>query len=228
MTIYCSSCRRIIKAATILALISAALILLLPEIIRRIAVNQLQHLVTAPVSINDVDLNLFTGRGRIEDLVIGKPDSRPILRLPAVTIGFSRKGLFTGEINLRSVVLQNSKLFVERIGPDTYNILKALRLPEGNGTGGAGFRINRLELQGGEIVFIDRTQEPDYELTLSSLNFAAGPISSLPQESVTPTKFRGGVRIGHGSVSVAGSTNTPRQPLETEVTAEITNVEVET
>jgi hypothetical protein len=45
-------------------------LLLLPEVVRHVAVQRLDALIPAPVTIRDVDLNLFTGRAQISDLVI--------------------------------------------------------------------------------------------------------------------------------------------------------------
>ncbi len=49
-------------------------LLILPEVMRRLAIQQLQAGLAAPVAITDVDLNLFTGRARFTDLVVGSKD----------------------------------------------------------------------------------------------------------------------------------------------------------
>lgn len=167
--------RRLIISTTIILFLIGAFILVLPEIVRRVAVDRLESFLTVPVSIGDIDVNLFSGRAQIENLVIGTDNKpRPILSLPAATIEFSRSALLRGEIDFADVALQNPELLIERLGPDSYNIVKALRLsdetPQDNQNGGVALSVSRLEVQSGQIVFIDHTKKPDYKLTLSSLN----------------------------------------------------------
>lgn len=226
---YRPSRRLIISTAVILALIGA-FILILPEVVRRVAVNRLQSALTVPVGIGDVDINLFTGRATIESLIIGRDDPRPIVSLPAMAVGFSRSGLLRGQINLQTIVLRNPQLILERLGADSYNILRAVRFPENSeetATGGAAFTMDRVEIHGGEIVFIDNTQDPDYRVTFSSLNLVAGPVSTLPDANVTPTDFTAGFRIADGSIKLAGSTSALKEPFEMELTAEIANVKLQ-
>lgn len=222
---------RLTVSTLLILFVLGAFIVMLPELGRRAAVKQLERVFTVPVGIDDVDANLFTGRVRIDNLTIGNNGSRPILRLPAVTIEFSRTALLTGQIDLGAIVLQNPELLVERTGPDSYNIIDAVRrsdkTPQDNQNGGVAFNISRLQIESGQIVFVDHTQEPDYELTLNSLNFAAGPISTLSQMSATPTTFKAGLRIADGSVTVEGSTKQLRQPEMVQLTAEINDVELQ-
>ncbi|HEX7226840.1 MAG TPA: DUF748 domain-containing protein, partial [Candidatus Binatia bacterium] len=227
---YRPSRKLIILIGVVVCLISA-FIVLLPEIVRRVAVNRLSNYSTVPVSIGDIDLNLFTGDAAVENLLIGN-QADPILSLPAAEIEFSRTALLSGEIIFSDILLREPELLIERIGPSTYNIVKAFRPPEKtpqeNGSGTVGFTIRHLEIQSGDIVFVDRTQEPDYRLTLSSLSFAAGPISTLPQPNATPTTFRAGFKIADGSLSLTGSTKDLGKPVTVELKATINNVELKT
>ena len=226
---YRPSRRLVISTAVILALVGV-FIVTLPEVSRRLAINRLQSILTVPVAIEDVDVNLFTGRAAVENLIIGAPDPRPILSLPVLAFDFSRLGLLMGRINLESVFVHNPRLFVERLGPASYNVLEAVRFPresDGATAGGFDLTIQRLEIDGGELAFIDHTQDPDYELTFSSVELAAGPITSLPDSKVAPTNFTGGVKIADGTVELAGSTTLFGETRETQITAEIANVELE-
>jgi uncharacterized protein involved in outer membrane biogenesis len=224
--------RRLIISTSIILFLIGAFILVLPEVVRRVAVNRLGSFFTVPVSIGDIDVNLFTGHAGIENLVIGSNQPRPMMTLPAVKIEFSRRALLRGEIDFADIVLQNPELLIERIGPSAYNIVNAIRrsneTPQDNRNGGIAFSIDRLEIQNGEVIFIDHTQEPDYKLTLSSLNFAAGPIWTLPQAGDEPTTFEARLRVGDGSMSVTGSTKQFREPTTVEIKADISNVGLET
>jgi uncharacterized protein involved in outer membrane biogenesis/outer membrane protein OmpA-like peptidoglycan-associated protein len=222
--------RRLIIITLAVCGLVAGFILILPEVVRRVAVNRLQMIFTVPVAIDDVDVNLFTGRATVDSLVIGKDEPRPILSLPAMTIDISRTALLIGELHLERIIMQNPQLLLERLEPDSYNILRAVRVPqesEGTTTGGAAFTINHLDVHGGEIVFIDHLRDPDYKVTFSSLEMAAGPISSLPEASITPTNFTLGLKIAGGTVKLAGSTTPFRDALNTQMTAEVANVKLQ-
>jgi hypothetical protein len=223
--------RRLVISTGIIFCLLGALITALPEIVRRVAVNRLGNYFTVPVSIEDIDLNLFTGRGVIESLVIGGNQTPPVLSLPAATIEFSRAALLKGQIVFSDIVAKQPELVIERLGPDSYNVVEAMSIPDTSsqdrGNAGLGFSIRHLGIQNGHIVFIDRTQEPDYKVALSSLNFAAGPISTVPEDQDTPTTFRAGVNIGDGSVTLTGSTKDLGKPVTAELKADISNVELQ-
>ncbi|HEX2228699.1 MAG TPA: hypothetical protein VHM64_16300, partial [Candidatus Binatia bacterium] len=167
--------RRLIISALAGLVLVGAFILILPELARRLAVDRLQSVFIVPVEIQDVDINLFTGRAAIENLIVGADNPQPILSIPGASIDFSRLGLLKGQIDLNSVALQNPTVFLERLGPTTYNVLKAIDFGKespqaGDHRGDAvSFSIERLEIHGGQVVFIDQTQEPDYKVTFSSL-----------------------------------------------------------
>jgi uncharacterized protein involved in outer membrane biogenesis len=224
--------RRLLISGALVAALSAAGIALLPEVSRRLAINRLESVFTVPVKIQDVDLNLFTGRAAIENLAVGGADNpRPILNIPAASIDFSPLGLLTGQIDLNSIVLQSPTLFLERLGPATYNVLKAVDFTKespkaGGRSGGVSFAMERLEIRGGEVVFIDHTQEPDYKVTFSSLDLTAGPIASLPGAEVTPTNFTAAVQIAGGTVKVAGSSTLFGTRRQTQMTAGVANVQL--
>jgi hypothetical protein len=223
------SSRLIIVSLVICGLI-AGFICALPEVARRIAVSRLQTIFTVPVTIDNVDVNLFTGRATVESLFIGKRDQRPILTLPAATIEFSRANLLLGGINLQTIVLQNPRLLLERLTPENHNVLAALRTPrksKDNKTAGVGFTIDLIEVRDGEIIFTDYVQDPDYQVTFSSFQLAAGPISALPEARATPTNFTVGLNVAGGTVKLAGSTTPLPDALDAQMTAEIANVKLQ-
>ncbi|HEX2225882.1 MAG TPA: DUF748 domain-containing protein, partial [Candidatus Binatia bacterium] len=60
----------------------------------------------------------------------------------------------------------------------------------------------------------------------SSLDLTAGPIASLPGVEVTPTNFTAAVQIAAGTVKVAGSSTFFGNRLQTQMTAEVANVQL--
>ena len=223
--------RLLIWSAAVLAIIGVSL-LILPEVARRIAISRLEQALTVPVRIDNVDVNLFTGRAALENVVIGSADPRPILTIPRASLKFSRRAAIVGDIDLHSITVEEPSLWIERVDQNTYNIVQALRVnptkpPTREKSEAQPFRfaIQKLEIWSGEVVFIDHTQQPDYRLTLRSLDVAAGPIASLPGEA-TPTDFTAGVQIAGGTIQVNGSSKLFGETLETELRAKVANVKV--
>ena len=227
--------RRLLVMAVVLLIILGLTILFLPEVARRLAVDRLEQALTVPVQIDDVDLNLFTGRATVENIAIGASEPRPILVVPALTLEFSRLALLRGNADVHSITVENPSLLIERLDAATYNVLQAVRgNPEKQQTGeakefstqGFAFSIRDLQIRSGEITFIDRTRKPDYRLTLSALDLSAGPISSLPGET-QPTQFSAGVRIADGVVRMEGSSKLFDDSVqETELRAAIENIKL--
>lgn len=71
-----------IVTAVLLVLI-AGIVLATPELVRRRLVAGIEARVVEPVSIDDVDLNLLTGRVRVTGLRVGAR-AAPLLRVPIV------------------------------------------------------------------------------------------------------------------------------------------------
>jgi uncharacterized protein involved in outer membrane biogenesis len=220
--------RRLIIATSAIAGLAVALILLLPEIARRVTIGRLENVITVPVSIADVDLNLFTGRAHLKKFIIGDTE-QPVLRLPAVSLRFSRTALLTGRINVEQLVLQKPALAVERIGPDRYNLFEILKPPKTVSNGGSpSLSIDKIEIQDGEVAFVDRTQEPDYQVKLVSFNLTAGPVSTLRQGDDPDTGFRGRFKIGNGAVAISGTGHRFQRSRSLAVKAEVSDIELKT
>jgi uncharacterized protein involved in outer membrane biogenesis len=218
--------RRLIGATFIIVTLAVVAILVLPEIVRRAASDRLGKMIAAPVSIGDVDLNLFTGRAHVDDFVIGDPEN-PILYFPEISMAFSRTALLTGRIDLAELIMQKPAVTIERIAADRYNIdILRGNTDEAGGTRPA-ISVDRIEVHDGRIVLVDRTRDPDYKLNLVSLNVAAGPISTLPQDDGPVTGFNAAFKIGEGSVSLSGEGRASQRPIAAELNANIDGVGLE-
>lgn len=119
-------------------------IVLLPEVLRWAVVRRLQARITVPVQIKDVDFNVFTGRARVSNLVIGESGSRPILKLPKLDLRFSRRALLRGQVVLRGLVFHQPQLFIERTGSGRMNVHAVVRPDQPTG-------IWPITLEGGSV-----------------------------------------------------------------------------
>ncbi|MGB7952044.1 MAG: hypothetical protein WCH75_30515, partial [Candidatus Binatia bacterium] len=144
-----------LSLALALSLIGLALVLL-PEWVRYYSLKQLRSNLETQVSIGDVDLNLFTGRAKVSDLVIGgrSQNQPPILRLPRLEIDYSLFELLQGRVHLDRVRLIGPDAFLERTGPARFNVM-ALAKPSESGReddpSSWDFTIEQLAVRDGEI-----------------------------------------------------------------------------
>ena len=216
----------LVGAVTVLLLIGAGL-LALPEILRRVAVAQLDKILAAPVSIQDIDLNLFTGRGSVSNFVIQSPkDPRPLVQLPRLDFDFWPLGLLRGRLTIHSLLLSQPELFIVRIEPTRFNITEVIELPdkERHGAPALEFTIEQFAVQGGTVAFLDRTVSPQFERTLKNVTLTAGRISSTPKLVVTPTSFDLRLNLDDGSVAMSGEATPIARPVGVEVTARWKNL----
>jgi Domain of Unknown Function (DUF748) len=197
---------------------------LLPRLVRRTAEERLQARVTVPVRIERLNLNLFTGRARLSNVVIGAAGGgQPILTLPALDLGLSYRGLLRGRIVLRYLTFDGLRVFVERTGPESVNVLQMLRPSEGGAM--APVTLEQVTLRGGTVTFVDRTQRPAFERTFTGVEGTVGYLSTLPEFRFTPTSFEVRIGIGRGALTVAGNTAPFARPGGLELIARMEGLE---
>jgi len=209
---------RLIATLGILAVVVTAVLALLPELVRRLAVGRLETIVAAPVSIQDVDMNLFTGTGKISGLLIGNGgiSNQPVLRLPVTDLHFSALDLVRGKIIIHTLALRQPQVRLVRNGPARFNVTDVLRL-HGNNGGSLEFTIEQTTIEDGTIAFLDRTVSPQFEHTFKNINLRAGRISSLPKFSVRPTSFALGLSVDGGSITMTGEATPIARPAGIQV-----------
>ncbi len=122
--------RLFVFGALVFVLIALGSLLLLPEVLRWAAVRRIQTRIAAPVQIKDVDFNIFTGRARVSNLVIGEVTGRPIFKLTRLDFRVSRRALLTGQIVFRKLIFSQPHLFIERTGTGRLNVLEMIRSQE--------------------------------------------------------------------------------------------------
>jgi hypothetical protein len=206
-----------VTAGVVVAILALGSIVL-PGLVRRAAVERLQAMVTVPVGIDRVRLNLFTGHARATGIVIGGAAGTPaILRIPALDVGVSYRALLGGQARVTYLVAHGPAVFVERTGPESVNVIQILK-PRAGGEP-AAVTVDRLEIAGGAVTFVDRTQFPPFERTFTSIHLVAGRVSTRPDLKLTPTSFELGLRIGQGALVIGGAAVPFGSPGGVELTA---------
>ncbi|HEX9880281.1 MAG TPA: DUF748 domain-containing protein, partial [Candidatus Binatia bacterium] len=211
--------RRLVTAALGLILLALVLVLL-PEVMRRVTVSRVHDRLAVPVSITDVDFNPFTGRARVKNLVIGRQDGPlPILQLAGIELRVSYLALLRGRVVLKNLVLGGPRLHVERTESGGWNLLEMLRPSAGNGGPGPDITVQGIRIEAGRLTFVDHAQREPFRLILDAIDFSAGTISTLPELVRTPTTFALKMNLGSGSIAVTGSGSPLGSPSSVEFTA---------
>lgn len=146
-------------AAAAVALTAA--ILAMPEVLRRIAVTRLGAATGRPVTIENVDFNLFTRRLVVESLAIGEPGGAPPLaRFRRLDVRSRLLPLLAGRLEVASIVLERPVLHIVRSGPSEVNFADVMgRLLAGESKP-VRIVLDRLVVAEGSVVFEDRAVEP--------------------------------------------------------------------
>src|SRR5262245_23216892 len=208
-----------VVGAVLLAVVVTALAL--PFVVRRSLIERLEARVTVPVHVGRVHANLFTGRARASDVVIGGADGAPpLLRIASLDAGLSYRGLLGGTSHLYYLTLNQPELFVERTGPESVNLILALRPSDDQGRP-AEFIVDRVSIGGGTIRFVDRTQTPAFERTFTDVSIATNRVSNLDRLRFTPTSFEVRVGIGGGALTVTGATAPFGRPAGVDLVARL-------
>jgi hypothetical protein len=129
----------------------------LPELVRRVAVARIHALTQRPVSIDRVELNLFTGRASIQGVRLGERDGQtPFADFARLDVRVRWLPLFTGRLHIGELALGDSTVRVVRRPDGTFNFSDLV-----SGEGGAPGRppavtVDRFVLTGGTVTLEDR------------------------------------------------------------------------
>lgn len=178
-------------------------LLLLPVVVRHVAVQRLDALIPASVAIRDVDLNLFTGRAQVSDLVIGGDGPETILRVPTLDLQFSRRALLHRQMIIHTVTAHQPTLRLERTGNRRWNVTEIFRsLVEGDADTGE-FTIARLDVQGGLITVVDHTTTPVAKSLVKDLALTIRPVPLIPEAK--PGQVTGNFQLDGAPVQMSGT-----------------------
>lgn len=198
-------------------------LILLPELARREAVRHLESRLNVSVAIRDVDLNPFTGRAQIKDLVIGGDrGGQPVLRVPVLDLTLDRDALLRRDVIIHRVTAHHLALHLERTGPTHWNIDPILRSRWEGGQNLGVFTIGQIQVTEGSITVVDRTTTPIVTNVLEDLDLTLQPVPMTADEE--PGQIVGKARMGEGSVQMSGTLHL--NPFESHLALGATRVPV--
>ena len=173
----------LIVIAAIFVVVAGVFLWALPEIVRRVAVGRIPELTGRAVSIEDMDLNVFTGSVAIKGFRLAEREG------PEAFIQFDRldarlflPSIVLFDIRLSRVSLTGLEARLIRTGPETFNfsdIMERLPKPDPNAKPGRlSVTLDRVALQRSRIQVEDRAVTPMADWSLQSLDAEASGFST--------------------------------------------------
>src|SRR5215831_14981081 len=155
----------------------------LPEIVRRAVVVEFPKLTGRAMSIEDIDLNLFTGRLVLKKLRIAERDpSEAFIQAERISLRLSPFSLIVGHLRLAELTFAAPRIRIVRTGPVEFNFSDLLaRLPRAEPNQPKSrftVTIVRLALQDGAVLISDGAVSPSREWQIQGITVEAGGLTT--------------------------------------------------
>jgi len=172
-----------LAVAAVLLILGGAFLWALPELIRRQAVARIPAITGRAVSIEDIDLNLFTGRLVIKSLRLAERDaSKAFVEFERLEARWSWPSLLASNIRLKEVRLVSPAVNLVRTGPREFNFSDLLDLiPPADPKAKPSrwkFTMEKLGLVLGTIVLRDDAVSPPATWRIQGLTIDAGDLTT--------------------------------------------------
>ncbi|MDD0969125.1 MULTISPECIES: DUF748 domain-containing protein [Pseudomonas] len=209
---------------TALALYSLLGFLILPGIALRVVNQQLADYATVPAHLQRIELNPFSLELTLWGLVIGEPGKEQV--------GFERlyanlqlDSLWTKALHLSDIELEKSRTEILFAKDGQLNLLGLFKLPASEPTPADPdakpfpLRIDRIQLAGGNLHFVDARPSEPIEFVYDKLDFELKNLSTLPEDNADMTL----VAIGPAGGQIDWKGNFSLVPIASEGTLKITD-----
>jgi uncharacterized protein involved in outer membrane biogenesis len=161
----------------------AIFIAVLPEIVRRTAVKQINATTHRSVAIEDIDLNLFTRRLAIKNFRLAdrtRPDA--LVQFKELAIKFYYLPLFSKELRIAELNLVSPAWGIARTGPSEFNFSDLIPPPSKEtpkkDEKGLDVTVEHMKLSDGTIVVDDQAVAPARSWKAEGLNFDIEHVST--------------------------------------------------
>ena len=182
----------------------------LPEIVRRVAVAKIPQLTGRAASIEDVDLNLFTGRFAVKNLRIARRPGHG----PEAFVEFDRLdghvgllAMLRSEVRVIELKLSHPTVRVTRTGPIDFDVSDLLQLfakPAGKEAPSSWvFSLGRLEIAGGAVVMDDAFLAPQEQWRVEGFGLQASDLTTRPDQP--SGRLRLDARVGDARLQAISS-----------------------
>jgi uncharacterized protein involved in outer membrane biogenesis len=147
-------------AIVAVAVLGTAMVVMLPDIVRRAAVWRLEALTQRRVTIERVELNVFTGDVAVHGVRIADRDeAADLARVELIKARVHRRSLLELHIWIEDLVVERSSVRIVRLAGNRFNISDLLDRPT-RPPSGVGVTVDHLRVTDGTVVLEDRTLRP--------------------------------------------------------------------
>src|SRR5215470_3866730 len=200
---------RLGKLGLVLVLLAALVVVgffaSLPEIVRQVAVRQVPKTIGRPISIEDIDLNLFSGHLAIKKLRLGERDGRQTFvefeRLEA------RLGLWAivrRNIRIRDLRLVGPVVRIVRGENGEFNFQDLMPAVEARPLAREPtkwtFTLDHAAIERGRVVVEDRAVSPTADWSIQDLALETSGVSTRPNSP--PGRLKGSLRLGAAALEI--------------------------
>jgi uncharacterized protein DUF748 len=188
---------RPLVALLALVVVIVALLAVLPSLVRWQVAARITVLTGRPVTIADVDLNLFTRRLVVSDLrILGRDRRDAVVALRRVEARFLLLPLFRGRVQVHDVAVVQPVLRLVRLPSGDWNVKDVIdRLRARPAAKPAWFALDRLSLTGGRVSVRDERATPLTEWLADALTVELRDVGTDRQHgTVTATGTLAGAR----------------------------------
>jgi uncharacterized protein DUF748 len=150
--------RSVLIAAVLVLVAGTTALVMLPRLVRQVAIWRLQALTHRSVSIDALDLSLRTGRFSVRGVRVNDPDGGLLAGFDALEGRVHRRSFLEARVWIENAVLTNPRVRVVRVGPDRFNISDLLepRKP----SRGVAITVDHFAVHGGSLAVEDRVLTP--------------------------------------------------------------------
>ena len=177
----------------------------LPEIIRQVAVRQVPKAIGRPISIEDIDLNLFTGRLAIKKLRLGERTG------PQAFVAFER---LEARIALFALVRQNIRVRDFRLVGPVVRVVRGAdgklnfddlmpatkERPLAREPTKWTFTLDHAAIERGQVIVEDRAVTPTADWSIQDFALETSGVSTRP--NAPPGKLKGSLRLGAAALDI--------------------------
>ena len=173
----------LIIVAILVVLAMGAFLWTLPEIVRRVAVGRIPELTGRRVTIEDIDLNLFTGSVALKGFRLAEREGpEAFLKFDRLDARVFLPSIVLLDVRLSHVTLTGLEARLIRTGPETFNFSDIMeRLPKADPNAKPGrlsVTLDRVALRRSRITVEDHAVTPMADWTLQSLDAEASGVST--------------------------------------------------
>jgi hypothetical protein len=179
-----------ITAAVVLVVLVTGLLIALPLIVRRVAVDQLTQMTGRAVSLHAVGLNVFTGRVALDRFRIAQRGSTdPALELGGLEVRVSIPSLLGNHVRVKSVTITAPRVYVARLTETEFDFSDLLALippPDPNAKPSTRtIAIDRVTLTSGAVTARDDVTKTAWKLEDLTIDGASLTTREAPPGRVT-------------------------------------------